>query len=205
MSAPPGHIMLANGLYWNPHEPDPDVIDLRVLALGMSRINRFAGQTTRALPVDEHCMRVRRIAVKIRSLHHAAVPKADLELAALLHDAHEPLTPWGDCPAPLKTDSMRTTEMWIDAAIRLALGIERPSAEILSIVKKADTIALYLEAMLWSPNAQDWAPGLLPKGSVLPPYLPLIWPEPGEDWWVQVEELLPLLSECSRRGPVGGA
>lgn len=86
----------------------PSLVDI---AVGLSRQPRFAGQTRRWWSVLDH------------TLFGAALIRQDmagywaerLELAWLLHDAHEAIT--GDIPTPLKTDELRKTQELLDDAI----------------------------------------------------------------------------------------
>jgi hypothetical protein len=174
--------MIANGEYWDYRNPDPAVIDLDVLTAGMS-IVRFRGQTTRPITLAEHSLRADAWATEIwrrnadlSSSHHARtntlgraalvgrppLPLVSLRLHALLHDAHEPLLPWGDCPTPCKTDEMRVAEERIDAVIRQALGLSEPSDDVVRLVKIADSCALYEEAIRWLPGSDDWVRWPLP-------------------------------------------
>lgn len=126
-----------------------------------------------------------------------------VELWALLHDAHEALVPWSDCLRPGKTDEMREVEGEVDAAIRCALVVPLPTAAEFGLVRTADAIALYFEAMLWQPGAIDWAPVIMDtfwgveldrvgnsavtKVGLVERFMPLIAPRPGECWRTEVE------------------
>jgi len=177
--------MLVSGEYFDPWNPDPSVITLEVLAHGMS-IVRFNRHTIRDITVAEHCLRVARIAEHLlETPQHAA----DIRLAALLHDAHEPLVPWGDCLSPGKTDEMRAVEAGVDAAIFEALSIPPPLPGLARKVKQADLIALHLEALIWQPGASDWVCDLPHAPVSARDYqrlLPLVWPRPDEDWYLDV-------------------
>ena len=170
--------MLVNGCYFDPDKPDPHTFDLETVAHGLERLPRFDGQTTRIITVAEHCLRVRRFVILLGG-------GVEDELAALLHDAPEALVPWGDCLAPGKTDEMREVEDRVLACIhemlRLPAPVERP------VVKHADMLALYIEALLWQPGARDWADAGLEAARVRPDVgvsalLADVWPRPGEDW-----------------------
>lgn len=75
--------------------PEDHVID--DIALGLTRIRRFGGQTGRYYSVAEHCVRVS------DHLGEIAQP-ARVQLAGLLHEAVEYLT--GDIPPPVR-DALR--------------------------------------------------------------------------------------------------
>lgn len=200
MSQPtPTSIMLVNGCYFDHLAPDPSVIDLDVLEHGLA-VPRFNNQTIRPITTQEHSMRVRRI-VRELGLSSAGMSAHATQLWALLHDAHEALVPWGDCLRPGKTDEMREIEAKVDGAILaadFALPMRVPSPEAINLVKTADAIALYFEAMLWQPGASDWAPDAMPwesipnspTGAVIHQFMPLIAPRPRESWRTEVEALL---------------
>ena len=187
--------MLISGEYFDPWNPDPSVITLEVLAHGMAQQVRFNGHTVRPVTVAEHCMRVARIAAgSLETPRHAAAVRLD----ALLHDAHEPLVPWGDCLSPGKTDEMRAVESNVDAAIREALGLPPSLAGVARKVKRADLIALLLEALIWQPGASDWVCDLPHAPASARDYqrlLPLVWPRPSECWATEVRCAL---GECRR-------
>lgn len=130
---------------------------------------------------------------RLRVMVETIVP---VELWALLHDAHEALTPWGDCLRPGKTDKMREVEHQVDVAIIEALGMQVVTLPTQETVWIADEIALYFEAMLWQPGAADWA--AMPVEHIEHRYellevrrlLPMIAPRPGESWRTEVEDLL---------------
>jgi len=211
----PTPVMLVTGEYFDHLAPDPSVINLDVLEHGL-QAPRFNGQTLRPITIAEHSLRVRRIAVELIGptpsmfeegqavdvLERHAALLDGVPIWALLHDAHEALVPWGDCLRPGKTPEMREAEDQVDSAIRLALGVSLPDERTFEIVKTADAIALYFEALLWQPGAIDWAPDVFPWGSdaaapisvrhsdVIPRFMPLIAPRPGECWRTEVEALL---------------
>lgn len=206
----PTSVMLVTGEYFDHLAPDPSVITLDVLEHGLAA-PRFNNQTTRPITVLEHSLRVRRIARELAFVPEVVAATRreylkSVEIWALLHDAHEAIVPWGDCLRPGKTDAMREVEAEVDAAIRCALVVSLPTPAVFDIVKTADSIALYFEAMLWQPGARDWAPGLLhpiwadehgqvgnsglTKVSLVERFMPLIAPRPGECWRTEVEALL---------------
>lgn len=69
-------------------EPKPEMFNINDIALGLSRVPRWGGQTARFMSVAEHSLRV---------ADHTPPAYA---LAALLHDASEAYT--GDLATPLK-------------------------------------------------------------------------------------------------------
>jgi uncharacterized protein len=88
-------IRLATGGIHNLVTLSTTQITLEDVALALSRIPRFAGQTppNRVVSVAEHSRRVARLAAQ-------AGASAEVQLAALLHDAHEAI--WGDDTTPKK-------------------------------------------------------------------------------------------------------
>lgn len=73
--------------------PRPEDHDIADIAFGLARIRRFTGQTERYYSVAEHSVRV------ADHLGQINQPPA-VQLAGLLHDAHEYLT--GDVSSPVK-------------------------------------------------------------------------------------------------------
>lgn len=197
MRAPAGCIMVhdpetGKSAYFDYLKPDPRIITPGMLAQGMGSICRFKGMTTRPITLTEHSMRVARFAAELA----VEGEKEAALLWGLLHDAHEVLTPWGDCPSPWKTPKMKAVEKSLDPVIWEGLKRWTGSARrgvpefaeaippiVLEVVRQADMAALYYEAMLWQPHASSWAPDF--AGAVEgfeTRLLPLVWPAPGEDW-----------------------
>ena len=110
--------------------PDPEMIEIEDIAVGLSRECRFAGQTRAFYSVAQHSVLASRI-----------VPEA-FALEALLHDAPEAFI--RDIPYPLKTllPDYRRIERGLDLAIRRRFGLpEPPSRE----VHRVDRILLATE------------------------------------------------------------
>jgi 5'-deoxynucleotidase YfbR-like HD superfamily hydrolase len=211
MSPPPspGHMMLhdpvtGRGAYFDYRNPDPTAITLGMLAQGLSSIIRWRGFTTRPIPVTEHSMRVGRFAAELANEQDRSAAR----LWGLLHDAHELLTPWGDCPSPWKTKEMKAVQGRMDPFVwENVVGRELPqfadfgkvvSPSVLHAVELADLAALYYEAMLWQPHADprvsERARGLIAEvGERL---LPLIGTHPreDEDWYTEVVDAIECLS-----------
>lgn len=112
--------------------PEDHVID--DIALGLSRIRRFGGQTSRYYSVAEHCVRV------ADHLGEIGQP-AGVQLAGLLHDAVEYLT--GDIPAPVK-------DAW-----RLMDG--RGFCETFRVFEQRHQRAIHRMAGLPADLPEDWA------------------------------------------------
>lgn len=182
------NIGLLNGKLFDYHNPDPALIDLETIATVSRRIPRFGGHSTRVVSVCEHHLRVERIVLELVRRGHDLTLSNAASLYALLHDAHEVYTPWGDITDG-KTDYMRAVEHAIDDAIAVALGFEPPSDEVRRVVKEADRIALYWEAQLWAPSVKLWT-DLVERTPTVERMEILIAPEPGEDWLSSVRDAL---------------
>jgi hypothetical protein len=160
MANSPTAFALLDGGYFDPYADPVDhtVISPESLSVGLGRTYRFRCQTRRPISVAEHLCRQLRFA---RLLAPAEMRGPDLDVWALVDDAHEGLTPWGDCPTPCKTDWMRGVERRIDIGIRKAIGLGICPDEIRLVVKQADRHAAYVEALLWGQvSALEWAPEL---------------------------------------------
>lgn len=189
--------------------PDPAAVTVGALALGMASIVRFRGMTGRPITNDEHSLRVARFALELAS-ELGPKGKALAYLWGLLHDAHEVLTPWADCPGPWKTDDMRVVEGRLDSVVWESLRLyrvlssvhvgsldETVPAELRDIVHQADKAALAFEALLWQPGAEQWVFEDQEYLLALDPRLfPLAAPRPGEDW---TSELRRACGEVVRR------
>lgn len=114
------------------------------IAIGLSRIARFNGQTTEFYSVAQH-------SVIVSSL----VPER-LKLAALLHDAAEMAT--GDIVSPLKAlfPAFKEIENRVEAAIFAKFGVSMNHRDH-KIVKSADLVALATEKRDLMPRTiEDW-------------------------------------------------
>jgi hypothetical protein len=139
---------LLGGGYFDPYaeEIDHTVITVESLAVGLRATNRFRCQTRRPISVAEHLLRQLRFS---RLLAPPELRTAELDVWALVDDAHESLTPWGDAPTPCKTEWMRGVEAKIDIAIAKALGLGICPDAIRQVVKDADRART--RATLFSP------------------------------------------------------
>ena len=126
-------------------DPSPLDIEIEDIAHGLSRQARWNGQTTGewAFNVAQHCVLVEQLVVHLR-------PRASTawRLGALLHDAPEYVI--GDLISPFKNAiglDYRAFEHRLAAAIHTRFGLptDLPSQAI-SLIKKADHAAAYLEA-----------------------------------------------------------
>jgi hypothetical protein len=173
--------MTVSGRFFDPFNPRPEDVDLGDVAHALGIIPRFNGHTTRPIPVAEHLMRVARI---IRRLGGDSLAV----LMGLLHDSGEAYC--GDIVRPLKDDRAKSIEAGVLEAILahacVRFDVEH-AAERWAMVKLADDIALFFEAMLWQPGAERWAPSVVGEIVVdLWTFLPDVAPRPGEDWLSEV-------------------
>ena len=132
-------------------DPQSDTIDLRDIAIHLSRLNRFAGATALAWNVAAHSLTV----ADWLSSHRA---NARLQLLGLLHDAHEAYT--GDIIGPLQAAFSEETRFQLamikkrlDTAIRRALGLAEPEPRERDLIAEADAAAFATE---W----RDFMPGM---------------------------------------------
>jgi hypothetical protein len=196
--AAPTHssIMTVSGRYFDPLDPDPRVVDLEDMAHALGRIRRFNGHTVAPtdpdpLTVAAHSLRVCRI-----GMGFPLALASEWKLALLLHDAAEAYV--GDIVRPLKTDAQREIEHAVLRVIikavlwMICLDNDETTERILALAtgpscKRADDIALTMEALLFQPGAHDWAMPLdgMEREEVCQS-LPLFWGPPGEDWAAEV-------------------
>jgi 5'-deoxynucleotidase YfbR-like HD superfamily hydrolase len=126
-------------------DPSPLDIEIEDIAHGLARVARWNGQTNgaHAFSVAQHCVLVERLTGELSPRVARAA-----RLVALLHDAPEYVI--GDLISPFKAAvgiDYKDFELRLLAAIHLRFGLPaRAPAEILALVKKADTIAAYHEA-----------------------------------------------------------
>jgi hypothetical protein len=119
--------------------PTPEQVCLADIATGLANTCRFGGQVNRWYSVAEHSVRcAERLAVY-------GDPEF-VQLAALLHDAHEAYT--GDITAPLKVvlgQALRDTQDRLDVVIAEKFGL-LPGDFKLTSVKAVDDEMLFAEA-----------------------------------------------------------
>jgi len=126
-------------------DPSPLDIEIADIAHGLARVARWNGQTkgAHAFSVAQHCVLVERLTAEISPRLSRAG-----RLTALLHDAPEFVI--GDLISPFKAAvgiDYKDFELRLLAAIHLRFGLPaKPSAELLALIKKADTYAAYHEA-----------------------------------------------------------
>ena len=126
-------------------DPAPVDIEIEDIALGLSRVARWNGQTTGQWPfsVAQHCVLVERLASIFR-------PQLDRRwrLAALLHDAPEYVI--GDMISPFKAAlglDYRDFEQRLQAAIHIRFGLPAHTPQwVEKLIKRADRASAFIEA-----------------------------------------------------------
>lgn len=129
------------GLAFDALTPDPGAVDIRDIAHALSQTCRFGRMAKPFYSVAEHSVHVSRI-----------VPTIE----ALLHDAAEAYSPFGDVPRPYKHlfPAVRDVEDRIGLAIALHFCIDWPHSDD---IKVADAIILADEkARLFPRSPRPW-------------------------------------------------
>lgn len=126
------------GKKFYPKDPRPEDVCIEDIAHALAHINRFGGHLPEPWTVAQH------------SLVASSFAPPDLQLEALLHDAHEAYV--GDMVKPLKLmmPEFQDVEDKVDTAIREAFGL--PIRSLHPVVKKVDLIMLRTEAMQFVPE-----------------------------------------------------
>jgi hypothetical protein len=136
-------MMLRSGRSVTTTENAPTLEDI---ALGLSQIVRFGGQTLFEWTVAHHSLVVMRIAERYYGPEMPLLP-----LHLLLHDAHECLT--SDIPRDFKTAEMSKLQEELDWRIYAELGVLWPTYLERTWVKYIDNVALLAEAQVVTPPA----------------------------------------------------
>lgn len=126
---------------------DPSPLDVEIvdIAHGLARVARWNGQTA-----GEHAFSVAQHSLLVTAIFDAMEAEADPArlLAALLHDAPEYVV--GDMISPFKATlgpEYRQVEARVQGAVHLRFGLPaRTPQPLLKAIKKADSVAAYLEA-----------------------------------------------------------
>lgn len=135
-------ILTASGKHVDLADPQPDQIDIRDIAQGLSNEARFNGHTRRFYSVAQHSILVSDLVPR----QHA--------LEGLLHDATEAYMK--DIPMPLKhmLPDYKRIEQRVDAVIRAKFGLP---AQCSAAVKQADLVMLATERRdLMPDDAAEW-------------------------------------------------
>ena len=126
-------------------DPSPLDVEIEDIALGLSRVARWNGQTRGRWPytVAQHSLLVEQLSARFRP----RMPR-DWRLTALLHDGAEYVI--GDLITPFKAavgEDYKALERRLMTAIYLRFGLPaRPPQELARLIKRADRAAAYLEA-----------------------------------------------------------
>jgi 5'-deoxynucleotidase YfbR-like HD superfamily hydrolase len=135
-------------------DPSPFDIEIEDIAHGLARVARWNGQTT-----GEHAFSVAQHSVVVEEVcaHLAPGVAPRWRLAALLHDAAEYVI--GDMISPFKTAlglDYKSFEAGLETAIHLRFGLPASTpAEIRALIKRADRVSAYYEAV----QLAGFAPG----------------------------------------------
>jgi uncharacterized protein len=126
-------------------DPAPRDIEIADIAHGLARVARWNGQTS-----GPHVFSVAQHALLVEAIGGGLAPDAGRaeRLELLLHDAPEYVI--GDIISPFKAaigDSYKAVERRLLAAIRQRFELSEPSPVLTALVKRADGIAAYHEAI----------------------------------------------------------
>jgi 5'-deoxynucleotidase YfbR-like HD superfamily hydrolase len=162
-------------------DPSPIDLDLHDLVIGISRVNRWCGQTGGEVGfnVAHHSVLVEHI------LGDMVWPAAAFEARrwALAHDLAEAV--YGDVVTPVKAvlgSAYRELEQRLERALCVALGFgPKPPAQWRQAVKRADKIAAVSEAVQLAGWSEKEARQLVGHG-----YRGKLWPLPIDPWPEQI-------------------
>ncbi len=133
-------IQTLDGKQFWPEKPDPELIDPRTLSIVLARINRFSGHSVVPYSVAQHSINV-----------YNLVKTPELRLPALLHDAHEAYSGFGDVPTPMKrmllargVEILGQIEARIDGAVAQRFRFD-PAYFYYDEIKQADALMLATE------------------------------------------------------------
>ncbi|HMB77721.1 MAG TPA: HD family hydrolase [Kiloniellaceae bacterium] len=137
-------------------DPSPLDVEIEDIALGLSRVARWNGQTEGdwAYSVAQHSLLVEELAGAIKK----DLP-AHWRLAALLHDGPEYVV--GDLITPFKAavgEDYKSLERRLQGAVHLRFGLPASLPEAVGkLIKRADRMAAYLEATQLAGFGEDEA------------------------------------------------
>lgn len=127
-------------------DPSPLDVEIEDIAHGLSRVARWNGQT-----VGPHAFSVAQHSLVVEEICRKLAPEWDRKrrLMALLHDAPEYVI--GDMISPFKAAlglDYKAFEAKLEAAVHLRFGLPpHPSAAVKGVIKRADIICAYFEAV----------------------------------------------------------
>ena len=147
-------------------DPSPLDIEIADIAHGLARVARWNGQTR-----GEHVFSVAQHSLLVEALGAALGASGPAErLELLLHDAPEYVI--GDIISPLKGaigDAYRGVERRLLAAIRQRFDLPSPAPALLRLVKRADRVAAYWEAVRLAGFSEDEADRIFGRPSAPAP------------------------------------
>jgi hypothetical protein len=117
----------------------PSAVSLIDIGHSLGLQCRYMGQCRHFYSVAEH-------SVIVKELARLSGEDEEVQLACLLHDAHEAYL--GDFPSPFKLaiEGLREFEDEVERSVREALGLPDKRDQVWKRVKHYDIIALHLEA-----------------------------------------------------------
>lgn len=127
-------------------DPSPLDVEIEDIAHGLARVARWNGQT-----IGAHAFSVAQHSLVVEDICRKLAPEWDKQkrLMALLHDAPEYVI--GDMISPFKAAlgiDYKAFEAKLEAAVHLRFGLPaHPSAAVKGVIKRADIICAYFEAV----------------------------------------------------------
>jgi len=127
-------------------DPSPLDVEIEDIAHGLARVARWNGQT-----IGAHAFSVAQHSLVVEDICRKLAPEWDKQkrLMALLHDAPEYVI--GDMISPFKAAlgiDYKAFEAKLEAAVHLRFGLPaHPSATVKGVIKRADIICAYFEAI----------------------------------------------------------
>ncbi|GJD73000.1 HD family hydrolase [Methylobacterium goesingense] len=148
-------------------DPSPRDVEIADIAHGLARVARWNGQTAgpHVFSVAQHALLVEAIGGDLTS-----GPTPALRVELLLHDAPEYVI--GDIISPLKAaigDSYKDVERRLLTAIRARFALPEPGPAQIALVKRADGIAAYHEAIRLAGFAREEADAVFGPCAALAP------------------------------------
>jgi len=140
-------------------DPSPLDIELEDIAHGLARVARWNGQTN-----GDHAFSVAQHSLLVEQVSEFVSPglRVDERFYALLHDAPEYVI--GDMISPFKAvmgGAYQDVEARLQSAIHLRVGLNAETpATLKKIIKKADRIVAYFEAITLAGFSIDEAAGI---------------------------------------------
>ena len=175
---------------------------LREIAHALSHINRYTGHTARPYSVAEHSLLVADMA-------HAEGCTTELELCALMHDAHEAYV--GDVPSPLKPllgSAWEVLEQAAQYSLLASFDLVEAMALHAAEVKRFDLMALATERrdlLPFEPSVHKPWPVLDTPGKEVTPWngaalmLPSYIIRRPDEWAWRFEKRAQYLMDCLAR------